>query len=80
MEKPIILGVDGEAKALFIDQGNCGIYFEPENTEQLVFAINKLYDHPELRKQLGKNGRKYVIEYFNRDAIAAKFHQQLMQL
>ena len=80
MEKPIILGVDGEAKALFIDQGNCGIYFEPENTEQLVNAINKLSEQPELRHQLGKNGRKYVIEYFNRDSIAAKFHQQLLQL
>jgi len=80
MEKPIILGVDGEAKSLFIEQGNCGIYVEPENTEQLVNAVLQLSQQPELRKQLGKNGRKYVIEHFNRDAIASKFYQQLMHL
>jgi glycosyltransferase involved in cell wall biosynthesis len=80
MEKPIILGVDGEARNLFIEQGNCGIYFEPENKEQLVNAISQLSENDELRRQLGKNGRNYVIEYFNRDAIATKFHEQLIRL
>jgi glycosyltransferase involved in cell wall biosynthesis len=80
MEKPIILGVDGEARNLFIEQGNCGIYFEPENKAQLVNAISQLSENDELRRQLGKNGRNYVIEHFNRDAIAAKFHEQLIRL
>jgi glycosyltransferase involved in cell wall biosynthesis len=80
MEKPIILGVDGEARNLFIDQGNCGLYFEPENKEQLINAIKKIAVQKELRNQLGKNGRKYVTEYFNRDAIALKFYNELKKL
>jgi hypothetical protein len=32
-EKPILLGVGGEAKKLFIEVGNTGLYFEPENVD-----------------------------------------------
>ena len=80
MEKPVILGVDGEARRLFIEQGNCGIYVEPENKEQLVNAIYKLSDDADLRMQLGKNGRRFVTEFFNRDAIAEKFYNELLNL
>ena len=35
MKKPILLGVEGEAKALFIDTGKAGLFFEPENETQI---------------------------------------------
>ena len=78
--KPILLGVDGEAKQLFIDEGKGGLYFEPENVAQLTEAIMELYNNEELAKTLGSNGKKYVMQYFNREEIAKNFDAQLKQL
>ena len=73
MQKPILLGVEGEAKALFIDEGNCGLAFEPENDLELSEVILKFYQDKNLREQLGKNGLNYVESKFTRDQIAVKF-------
>ena len=80
MEIPILLGVDGEARDLFIKNGNCGIYFEPENVSELTEAVSTLVNNPEKARQFGKNGRNFVNEHFNREIIAQKFYEQLMKL
>lgn len=80
MKLPVLLGVDGEARDLFIEQGKCGLYFEPENANELAEGILKLSADPSLVKQLGENGRNYVNTNFNRDNIANKFMEQLNQL
>lgn len=80
LKKPILLGLEGEAKELFIDEGNCGLAFEPENTEDLVKQILTLYNNPELSKQLGENGLKYASENFNRDKIAEGLFEELKKL
>ena len=77
MEKPVILAVDGEARELFVNQGKCALYSEPENVEDLVKNIILLAKDSLLRKQLGKNGRTYVEQSFNRNTIAQNFHQFL---
>lgn len=80
MEIPVLLGVDGEARELFINQGNCGIYFEPENVGALVNAISKLVKDKALAEKLGENGRQFVNLNFNREIIAEKFYRQLLKL
>lgn len=80
MQKPILLGVDGEARELFIEQGNCGLYFEPENHKALAEAAIKISTDTQLRKQLGENGRKYVSEKFNRDTIAKAFYERIKSI
>lgn len=80
MQLPVLLGVDGEARELFINKGKCGLYFEPENTQELVDAILKISADNELCNTLGVNGRDYVNENFNRDTIAEKLHNQIKQL
>jgi len=80
MKVPILLGVGGEAKQLFITQGNCGVYFEPENADELTKAILNLFGNKAFAKQLGENGRDFVNEAFNRDNIAKQFFEQLKQL
>jgi glycosyltransferase involved in cell wall biosynthesis len=80
MEVPVLLGVDGEARELFIEQGKCGYYFEPGNTEALCNAIRDLLADPERSRQLGRNGRMFVTKYFNRDNIANGFYGQLSNL
>lgn len=80
MEIPVLLGVEGEAKSLFIDQGNAGWFFEPENTNQLVEKINYIVAHPEEVIEKGKNGRVYVSEFFERSKLANQFAEKLKTL
>ena len=80
METPILLGVDGEAKGLFIDKGKSGLYFEPENAEDLKTGILKLAENNALRKELGENGRIYVNNHFNRNQIAKELKSCLQDL
>jgi len=78
MEKPILLGVDGEAKQLFITEGQAGWFFEPENIDDLELKINDIISNPELIRTYGKNGRIYVSEKFNRNRIAEEFYNYLL--
>lgn len=80
MELPILLGVDGEARELFITKGNCGIYFNPEDVHDLTTAITKISINKELAFQLGKNGREYVNDNFNRETIAKDLYAKLQTL
>lgn len=79
MEKPIILAVDGEARELFVNQGQCALYSEPENIEDLVKNCVLLADDANLRVALGKKGRTYVEKNFNRNNIAQQFYNQLIK-
>jgi glycosyltransferase involved in cell wall biosynthesis len=78
--KPILLGVDGEAKELFINQGNCGLFFTPDNEKELTEAILKLKNDSALRTTLGNNGKKYVVEKFDRQTIAYNFYNELLKV
>lgn len=74
---PILLGVKGEAKSLFIDQGNCGLAFEPEDDADLAEQIAKLLDNAALRNTLANAGREFVYQNFDRRTIATDFLQAL---
>lgn len=73
MNCPVVLGVDGEARNLFIDQGKCGLYFEPENEEELAARVSELAGDVTLHQRLSENAASYVAQRFDRDAIASDF-------
>ena len=74
---PIILGVRGEAYELFIERQKCGLYFEPENSKELVKSVQLISQDLNLRNQLGSAGKSYVEEYFNREDITNSFLNSL---
>jgi len=78
-EVPIIMAVKGEAERL-INSAQAGIVVEPENSEEIAEAVIKLYNDKELREKLGQNGREYVKEHYDRNAITRKLEKILMQL
>lgn len=80
MGKPIILGVDGEARDLFINKGKCGLYFEPENSSSLCDCINILANNPALVRELGENGKQYVRQNFDRQKIGDEFYDEIMRI
>ena len=70
MERPILLGFEGDARAM-LDEADCGIAFEPSNDEELAAAAERLAAAPpEERRRLGENGRRYVLEHFDRRKLA----------
>lgn len=77
MEKPLLLGVEGEAKKHFIDNADAGISYEPENSISMASGMTKLAENRSLIDRMGMNGRNYVSEHFNRNKIAADFIKQL---
>ena len=80
MKKPILLGLKGEARELFIDEGKAGRAFIPENEVSLKDEIIKMIADPTALKQYGENGRKYVEMKFNRNLIAEGFYRELKSI
>lgn len=66
--KPILLGVEGEAKQLIGDY-DVGVSFEPENTESFINAIDNIQkiDFHKFKKNCNK-----MVQDFDRDMIAEK--------
>lgn len=77
MEKALLLGVDGEARRHFIDRGKAGLFFEPENCDDLTEKMTTLIKDRNTMIEMGANGRAYVVEHFNRDKIAEGLIQVL---
>lgn len=71
--KPIIVGAMGETRNIVVEKAVGGIGFEPENAQDLIYSITKLYHDPVLRRKLGENGRKYVTENFTRSKKAMDY-------
>ena len=76
MKKPIILGVQGCAAEL-VNEAKAGICIEPENAEELVEAACSLADDAEARAQYGESGREYVLENYDREALADEYIEVL---
>lgn len=69
---PIVLGVEGEAKAL-LDEAGAGIAIEPENAKELAVAVVRLAADVSLRERLGQQGMAHVREHYDRAKLAARY-------
>lgn len=71
MAKPIVLGVEGESAEL-LQVAQAGLWIEPEDVDQLVARVLALSNDRELCQRLGRNGRRFVMEHFDRIVLARK--------
>jgi glycosyltransferase involved in cell wall biosynthesis len=67
--RPVILGVDGQARQI-VEQAQAGVFVEPENPAALTQAIIRLYGDSKRRRTLGNNGRDYIVEHLSRHKTA----------
>ncbi len=70
--RPVILGVDGQARKI-MDQAGAGVYVEPENAAALVQVITQLAANPLMRETLGRNGRRHIVKHFSRQQTAKAY-------
>ena len=76
MEKPILLGVDGQARQI-VDKYGCGIFFEPENEESFVKGIDQI---KKVRTRLElKSGCRKLVNDYERNIIADRMLEILKQ-
>lgn len=78
MQKPILLGVDGEARGI-IEHYNAGLYFEPENAESFKKALFRVRNEAELRAALSAGGRSLAAAYDRRN-LARKMLDRIAML
>ena len=77
--RPIVLSVDGEARE-HLEKAKAGVWVEPENVPGIKDGILFLYNHPELCKEFGRNGRSYVERYFSRKIQAERLEKILVNV
>lgn len=76
--RPVIASRIGGLQFTVID-GATGLLFEPGDASDLARQISVLLDHPELRQQFGKAGRKRFEEHHTWDAIIARHYRPLFE-
>lgn len=76
--KPVVsFDIDGAKEVV---NERTGRLIEPLNIEQLTKACSELIENPNLRKQLGKNGRESVKDMFKPEKMVDTIEQVYQQL
>ena len=77
--RPLILGVDGQARQI-VEEAGAGLVIEPENADGLVQAIQRLTVDRELGVALGQKGRDYIVRNFSRRGTAERYIEVLKKM
>jgi colanic acid biosynthesis glycosyl transferase WcaI len=76
--RPIVGSVWGEAAEL-IEQAGCGLVAVPGDAVALRDAVVTLAADPDGAGEMGRRGRDYVVEHFNRAKIASRLRELLVE-
>ena len=77
--RPVLCAIDGVARQL-VEDAEAGYYVEPENPDDFAAKIVKLAESPDDCEAMGRNGRAYVEEHFDRKKLAHKYLDILGEL
>jgi ABC-type amino acid transport substrate-binding protein len=73
MQKPILLGVEGQAKELVENYG-IGLSYEPENKKDFLVQLKKIKKSGDLYSKLVANGKPFAEE-FSRNGLAEEMYR-----
>jgi len=76
MERAIVLGVKGESEGILLESG-AGLTIPPEDAAALAATVAALADDPARCAALGKKGRIFASDNFNREALALRMLTEL---
>jgi colanic acid biosynthesis glycosyl transferase WcaI len=78
MARPLLITVDGEARAL-IEQAGSGVFVQPEDAQKMAGMIQYLSTQPSRLEAMAKNGRACVLENFSRPRLATDMLEVLLR-
>jgi len=79
--KPVLLVIDGVIRNV-VEDANCGLFIQPGNADDLAEKTVWLSQHSAKAREMGKAGRQYITNKFDRSVLADQFisiFQELMK-
>jgi len=70
-ERPVLLGVDGEARRI-MEQAGGGIFVPPEDPNALAENLRQLSLQPEKCQEMGKRAREFTMKDYSRQSQARR--------
>lgn len=55
--------------------GVTGLRCKVKDDESLADCMKRMYDHPELREEYGRNGRERIVTYFSREIVTDAWYE-----
>jgi glycosyltransferase involved in cell wall biosynthesis len=77
--RPVIGAVRGEARDILARSGGA-LLVEPERGDQLAQAVARLRTDPDLRAELGRRGRAFAEQHYDRDVLASRYLDLLREV
>jgi glycosyltransferase involved in cell wall biosynthesis len=77
--RPVILGAEGQARAL-VEEAGAGLCVGPEDAEAYAEAVRALRVNPDHARELGDKGRRYVLSRFTRAQKAEHYIEVLQRM
>ena len=71
--RPVLANFDENELKSIIEKNNCGIFTKAGDKVAFTDAILKLYNDRELCKEMGNNGRKFVMENLTKEVGTQKY-------
>lgn len=75
--RPVLLAIDGVIRKVVEDAG-AGTFVQPGNPSALAAAIRMMAQNPAEAKRMGKGGRAYLEQHFNRPTLA-KYMEEVVK-
>lgn len=77
--RPVLLAVDGVIREV-VERAGAGVFVQPGDAGALATAIRQMAAEPLAAQRMGRNGRAYLVEHFNRPDLAAQLEELLVKL
>jgi glycosyltransferase involved in cell wall biosynthesis len=72
-ERPVLANFDENELKTIIENNNCGIFTEAGDKQAFIDAIQYLYNNKEACIQMGKNGRRFILQNLTREIGTSKY-------
>ncbi len=77
--RPVVLAIDGVIRSV-VEEARAGLFVQPGSPESMSQAIRKLAEDRDLGQRMGRAGRDYVAEHFNRPVIAMRLEGMMEEM
>jgi D-inositol-3-phosphate glycosyltransferase len=78
-ERAIVASDFGGFREVVVN-GETGFLYPPQNSVELADRLEKLLQDPELRRRMGQTGRRFVVENFTWQQVAARVYAEYVKL